>query len=367
MQSTCEQCGTAFTSRPRNKGRFCSRECHRQWQKDNAYALKVCANCGKEFKSPTTVKADCCSANCRKQYTNVTCNCITCGKEFTKVRSNPKKYCSHKCYAANHVPDTKLPPMYCEVCGNEIIKNRKRGKRFCSQKCFGQWKTTVTGEDHPMFAKLECTCEQCGKMFLAQRSHVLQGRARYCSRKCRNESGQAEYTCKHCENVFTSCKSHQKSNRRQFCNRECQRAYYATFCTCEQCHKEFRTKRFKENTARFCSIACKSQWQSENMCGEDSPSWKGGYKRYYGPNWYRQRNRARKRDKYKCQHCGVHEKKLSRQLDVHHLRSFREFGYIPGENDFFKLANALPNLISLCPSCHAKVEHNQVPIQPYLL
>jgi DEAD/DEAH box helicase domain-containing protein len=41
---------------------------------------------------------------------------------------------------------------------------------------------------------------------------------------------------------------------------------------------------------------------------------------------------------------------------VHHVRGFREFGYIPGENRHDRLANDLENLITLCPSCHQRAE-----------
>jgi DEAD/DEAH box helicase domain-containing protein len=41
---------------------------------------------------------------------------------------------------------------------------------------------------------------------------------------------------------------------------------------------------------------------------------------------------------------------------VHHIRPFREFGYIPGENENYLLANALDNLITLCPTCHHRAE-----------
>lgn len=78
--------------------------------------------------------------------------------------------------------------------------------------------------------------------------------------------------------------------------------------------------------------------------------------RDYGPNWPQQRLRARGRDRFRCQVCGISEEALGRELDVHHLRPFREFGYRPGVNEAYREANALDNLISLCPSCHHRSE-----------
>ena len=76
---------------------------------------------------------------------------------------------------------------------------------------------------------------------------------------------------------------------------------------------------------------------------------------------------ARKRDKYHCQHCGATQTKIKRALDVHHIRPFREFGYVPGKNESYKQANDLINLISLCKVCHKQAESGKIAIQPYLL
>ncbi len=76
----------------------------------------------------------------------------------------------------------------------------------------------------------------------------------------------------------------------------------------------------------------------------------------YGPNWEAQRNAARLRDGFRCQQCNTVEPRDGTQHHVHHLRPFREFGYVRGENENYKLANELDNLLTLCPSCHRQVE-----------
>ncbi len=75
----------------------------------------------------------------------------------------------------------------------------------------------------------------------------------------------------------------------------------------------------------------------------------------YGPDWSAQRDAARARDGYVCRQCGAPERD-GRQHDVHHITPFRTFGYVPGVNDLYKLANRLENLITLCPTCHRRVE-----------
>ena len=55
----------------------------------------------------------------------------------------------------------------------------------------------------------------------------------------------------------------------------------------------------------------------------------------------------RKRDNYRCQHCGAMEK--GRAHDVHHKIPLRAF-------DSLEQANQLENLITLCHNCHNLAE-----------
>jgi len=67
----------------------------------------------------------------------------------------------------------------------------------------------------------------------------------------------------------------------------------------------------------------------------------------YGPNWPKQRDLARARDGFRCQICGEPEGETAHH--VHHKIPFRMFESI-------EQANQLANLITLCNSCHRKVE-----------
>ena len=67
----------------------------------------------------------------------------------------------------------------------------------------------------------------------------------------------------------------------------------------------------------------------------------------YGPNWPLQRKRVLERDQYRCQVCGSLE--IENGHHIHHKKPFRSFSN-PEE------ANNLTNLVTLCPSCHRKVE-----------
>ncbi|MBM3121006.1 MAG: DEAD/DEAH box helicase [Chloroflexi bacterium] len=75
----------------------------------------------------------------------------------------------------------------------------------------------------------------------------------------------------------------------------------------------------------------------------------------YGPEWSSARRAALARDGHRCRQCNAPERE-GRQHEAHHLRPFRDFGYVPGENRHDRLANALDNLITLCPACHQRAE-----------
>jgi len=87
--------------------------------------------------------------------------------------------------------------------------------------------------------------------------------------------------------------------------------------------------------------------------GEDSPFWEEGYDRYYGANWQETREKARERDNYCCQDCGIGEEELGVGLHVHHIRPIKEY-------DDVEDANTLDNLVSLCQPCHNKWEGIQL-------
>lgn len=74
----------------------------------------------------------------------------------------------------------------------------------------------------------------------------------------------------------------------------------------------------------------------------------------YGPNWQEQRQRALERDGFRCRVCNAEG-----LLHVHHIRPFREYGYVRGENTAYQQANQLDNLVTLCPACHRRAEAGQ--------
>jgi len=119
--------------------------------------------------------------------------------------------------------------------------------------------------------------------------------------------------------------------------------------TCDNCGESFKRfqSKLKNYEHKFCEKGCWKEWIPENAPnGKDSPNWEGGYSLKYSGSWRSIRRKVRKRDG-ECQKCGKVPR--NRNLDVHHIKPVREF-------DNFENAHSDENLVSLCRSCHGKVE-----------
>lgn len=276
--------------------------------------------------------------------------CVQCRKVFDHNHGQVARFCSNEC-RNNHGRQQKV----CPTCGETFttFKSEPNARTYCSTAC-----------RPPKTEKITKICEGCGKDFLIYPSLNAQ---KFCSRKCRATVKSIIKKCEHCEKEFHSFV---KANRHH-CSIECQKAACRIYTTCPVCDKEFWYLRSwpRIHCSRKCSNSVNgiANLGAYVAYGEDHPFWEGGGIDYRGPSWPKQRDLARKRDKHKCQHCGITEKKLGHAIHVHHIKPFRTFGYIYGENDNDTLANDLRNLISLCPSCHKRAEYNLIPIQPYLL
>ena len=108
-----------------------------------------------------------------------------------------------------------------------------------------------------------------------------------------------------------------------------------------------------------CSHCSKADWQTENARGENCPSWKGGWEKYYGEDWLTAREACRKRDHYQCRVCGKDERDIGKIPGVHHIVPVREYRDEYGDRN---LTNDMTNLITLCPMHHSGIESGEVRI-----
>lgn len=254
----------------------------------------------------------------------------------------------------------------CEKCGSSFIATSER--RFCSRRCSNACKPPqkLTG--------VHLNCKHCGAEFYVQRRVFDRGTSAYCSKKCKGLATRGENSpgWKPDKKKVVKKRNHHGekcincngdlAEGKKFCSRKCRGAWdkknhksSLVERTCVVCQKKFYVAPavVGYGQGRMCSRLCFKTYASETWVGENNPKWRGGCKRYYGPDWVKQRRLARKRDGYKCRRCGITQEQLGKSLDVHHIVRFNDF-------DSHVDANKLSNLVSLCPSCHTYTEHNGV-------
>ncbi|NVM57405.1 MAG: HNH endonuclease [Desulfobacterales bacterium] len=240
----------------------------------------------------------------------------------------------------------------CKMCGKKfpILKSRvRRGDgKYCSHKCAGQSRKT----------RVEVICRACGKEFWETPSRLRDRRGKYCSRQCM--AGSKEWRDRLREatpNKFK--KGHIPWNKGLTKeNNEIMRRISLAVKKNNPCKRPEVRKKISEKAKGRIPWNKSKKWSEEvkrklrenhaDFSGENNPNWKGGYEPYYGPNWEEQRRKALERDHHTCQLCGDPED--GRELDVHHIVPFREFGL-----ERYEEANRLENLITICRSRHSKL------------
>lgn len=274
----------------------------------------------------------------------------------------------------------------CPECGRADFANGK-GMRIHHKKVHGE----------SIAQQVTITCANCGTEKERPKALAAQSERHFCSPQCQHtwqesafagegnpawKGGYVEVECHWCDSGTKEIPpAWVNESGRHFCSEACELEWATDYFTgdknpnwveyvdvaCEVCGsvKSIPPAWAKKSTRYFCSPSCKGAWLSEYLSGDGSPRWKGGHGWYYGPNWRRQRSRARERDGYECQACGLtdneHEERYGQELHVHHISRKEAFRGEDGGLDF-EAANALENLVTLCYSCHARWEG--IPLRP---
>lgn len=180
---------------------------------------------------------------------------------------------------------------------------------------------------------------------------------------------KVDRVCPVCDVTYKAHPVRLKHGRETTCSRACSyklrantHAVERVVINCPICGRVVRRLPDRANRPAHvstCSRTCKGKAQTKGLIphrpkpykrGPAHALWDGGSRhRYYGGNWKAARRAARRRDQYTCRRCGIHERKLGRRVQVHHIVPLREFAN-PRE------ANVLTNLECLCAPCHAKTE-----------
>lgn len=245
----------------------------------------------------------------------------------------------------------KQPNANCANCGAPLYRAPWRlllnSYQFCNAACYREWRSPRS--------PIEIPCVTCGTYFRRRRGQVERSERAFCSRKCRIT--QINIACTNCGTPLSRAPYRLKGSENAFCDNQCHDQYRKkrVVITCTNCGRivEKQPYQVAQVNLSFCNQKCAKAWQQ----GSNRSDWKGGFIDYRGPNWEQQARRARERDGQCCQVCGA----ADRRLDVHHIVPFRAFGYVRGENDHYRSANHLSNLITLCLVCHPRVEAGLIP------
>ena len=273
------------------------------------------------------------------------------------------------------------------ACGEASSSTDADGKEFSCPTCERTFDTIVGMRYHhatthgESIAKTEKECQHCGDMYEVRKSYS--DSSRFCSKPCKYDyqrhsqcgennanwgGGKVQKECVYCGEGYEKVAARAKKSR--FCSYDCMHNWQSENWTgenhhmwvgekpsmdCEVCGKTFKIRRDKLEARRFCSNDCRGVAHSEYISGENHPCWKENTTQRYGPNWKDQAPKARQRDDYECQICGLPQEDHFRKLGVHHMTPRSEFLDEDGNYDWEK-GNKLENLVTLCVSCHRKYE-----------
>lgn len=218
-------------------------------------------------------------------------------------------------------------------------------------------------------SRIEIKCLNCGRVFYVH--PYREKTAKYCSRKCLNESKRGimkttfrEVKCLNCNRLFKVSAGKKDQSQRKYCSLKCYRqkrtsGYYRSYRKCIYCGKLYYRGRRK---GKFCSQECFHKWSSGKLMpwnkhlkgihlspksefkpGKKHIFWKGGISKEPYPFEFTKELKSYIKHSYlcKCQMCGT-----SKDLMVHHI-------------DYNKNNINLNNLIPLCRGCHSKTNYNR--------
>lgn len=209
---------------------------------------------------------------------------------------------------------------------------------------------------------MDTTCENCGTLFKTTQYRLNHGGGKYCSRECMRISirkrAYAKSTCLHCGKEIITTKNKIKKGSSKYCSRQC---YYAAKNTgvevvCGTCGKHFKKSKLHAESCKnhFCSEKCYGvfigkQNKSPAMRKKVSDSKIAYYKklremgsngRMYDTIEWKNLSRNYMKSNPFCILCNS-----TKNLHVHHISPYKH-----------SESHDNSNLITLCRSCHAKVE-----------
>lgn len=278
--------------------------------------------------------------------TNTHSTCAVCNSQFKTEKHKTNKFCGISCYResqkrGDYIGTRENAAKHaCKECGARVFGKSMSTKRdgtqstdiFCNRECYDKYRSKIKNDNFG-----ECAC--CGKKLGFKRSHNY--KTKYCDLLCKNEHKKSkDRHCISCGVWFSALKIFKDRGKKLVADN-----------TRKTCSTECYINNIKNNQDRKDKI-------STAFTGKKHPNWQGGTalirSGFRGYEWKNIRQEAIKRDRFKCNHCGIgrdeHYEKYNCDFNVNHIKPFFQFG---GKTE---LANKLSNLETLCKSCHTKAD-----------
>lgn len=243
----------------------------------------------------------------------------------------------------------------CKHCGNSVLRfpSQVHGTIFCSRQCRSDYMrahNTVTFK-----------CDLCGKEKTIRKANYKEEGNHFCSRECK-DSWQINGLAGE-RNPFHG-KSHSRLTKQLISDTkkkaeligEKAHNYSKQVVQCAQCGADIELTPYliERSVNNFCSNTCHGAWKSNNLVGENSPTWNPlltdedrEIKRKY-PEYYAFMKEVLVRDGYACIICDFHSK-WGAGLNVHHLNGYSW--------DIENRTNP-SNAVTLCKDCHVDFHKN---------
>lgn len=110
--------------------------------------------------------------------------CPTCGRTDFKSRKGMMQH--HKRTHGVALRET----VECRYCGDgfEVIPSKSEKSTYCSRECKNKWHSeNRSGENHPLYNRIETECEMCGGTIHKKPSRVKGSDNTFCSIECHRE------------------------------------------------------------------------------------------------------------------------------------------------------------------------------------
>lgn len=205
-QKKCSICGQNFTAKSSKAQKYCSMKCYHESRTVGMYFIE-CKQCGVVFETRHQTSVYCSKA-CFSESQNgkIHKRCKQCNVDFCVIpHFEHREFCSRKC-RNEFEKNSAIKKANCIVCGNEFSYKYFWPKVTCSKECAAQTRRT----------RVEKECAHCGNTFEVEKHR--RNIAKYCSKKCENESGRITRECAFCKAKFTTVAN---KKEQKCCSRKC--------------------------------------------------------------------------------------------------------------------------------------------------